>query len=538
MMTHTQNRSFKQILVVDDSPFVRRHISSILRKAGYKVLTAPNGVSGAEKALSKIPDLIVSDVEMPRMNGYQMCRLLKNSAATASIPILICTTLDEARNRFWAKKTGADGYIVKGFSEPELLKAVTENLTKTENQTNRQAVTTTEKVKDIVGEVNKILDEKLFDITVINEIRNLAEQNKSSCNLIKSLLQLLSELIDFEVAGIFCIEQNEMFVYTRKQISEAKKLRVKACLTGSFGTKFIFSPEQLPLNPTTVFLDNAETDTTEFCKFFRSRIMSRACGLRSRLQFLIGLHSAENQRYSLTQKKILQYFTGEAAIVLENTFIHEELEHANRRNLELQVFLRNYLSKSVWKDAVGSVGSGLRTLPEKEMEYTILFSDICDFTSFVEKSEIPVVINRLNNHFTILTEAVHACNGDVDKYIGDCLMARFQKPEDALKAAFAFHEALQSQKEKEGFAFEIRVGLNTGKVIEASIGSPVRKDYTVIGDVVNVASRLESICPVGGVMISETTYKFVSDLVQIIDEHESCLKGRKNCIKAYCVTLE
>lgn len=538
MMTHTRNLSCKQILVVDDSPFVRRHISSILRKAGYKVLTAVNGVSGAEKALSKIPDIIISDVEMPRMNGYQMCRLLKNSDTTKNIPILICTTLDEARNRFWAKKTGADAYIVKGFSEPELLTAVTACLAKKAGQPENQDPATAEKMKDIVGEVNRILDEKLFDITVVNEIRNLAELNKNSHSLIKCLLQLLAELIDFEVAGLFCIERNEMFVYTKKDIPETKKLRAKACLTGSFGTQFIFSPEQLPLNPTTVFMNNAETDDPDFCKFFRSRIMSRACGLRSGLQFLIGLHSAETQRYSLTQKKILQCFTNEVAVILENTFIHEELEQANRRNLELQVFLRNYLSKSVWKDAVGSLGSGLRSLPEREMEYTILFSDIHGFTSFVEKTEIHSVVEKLNHHFTILTEAVHACNGDVDKYIGDCLMARFQKPEDALKAAFSFYEALQSQKEKEGFAFEIRVGLNTGKVIEASIGSPVRKDYTVIGDVVNVASRLESICPVGGVMISEATYKLVSDLVRILDEQEFCLKGRQHCVKAYSVSLE
>lgn len=535
-MTLIQNLSCKKILVVDDSSFIRNHIIDILCQADYEVESAENGILGAEKAFNLRPDLIISDVEMPRMNGYQMCRLLKNTDTTRHIPILICTTLDEAKDRFWAKRTGADSYIVKGFTPEELL-ATVENCLKNFTTPEKPPKNNNGKMQDIVQEANRILDEKLFEITIINEVRSLSELHQSSQELTKKLLELLAELIDFDLACFFHIEENKLFILTKNQLSYSQKLKNKALVVGNFGSSFALPAEYLPLNPYTTFFCNNQHKELREQKLFSSRLMCRTYSNTNRNQFLIGIYSQRTIKYSEAQEKILNCFATEAAMVLESSLVYEKLEVANQKNLDLQMLLRNYLSKSIWQDALNSVDSGLKVLPEREVEYTILFSDICGFTRFVEHEHPKLVVEKLNNHLTILTEAVHSCNGDVDKYIGDCIMACFAEPKDAIKAAFAFYEALENQRSTEGFAFDIRIGLNTGTVIEAGFGSPVRKDYTVIGDVVNVASRLEAICPVGAVLISQTTYNAVANIVSVISEQELQLKGKEQYVKAYQVTL-
>ena len=89
------------ILVVDDSPLVLDVISKFLSANGFGVLTAGDGIEAIEKAYRELPDLIVLDVMMPRMNGYQTCRLLKSDSETRSIPIIMLTAKDQASDKYW-----------------------------------------------------------------------------------------------------------------------------------------------------------------------------------------------------------------------------------------------------------------------------------------------------------------------------------------------------------------------------------------------------------------------------------------------------
>lgn len=110
-----------QILIVDDSPTEIHVLTTILEKAGHQVLTAPNGEEGVATARAEKPDLVLMDVVMPGMNGFQATRTLSKDAETSAIPIIIVTTKDQETDRVWGLRQGAKDYVTKPVNETELL---------------------------------------------------------------------------------------------------------------------------------------------------------------------------------------------------------------------------------------------------------------------------------------------------------------------------------------------------------------------------------------------------------------------------------
>lgn len=117
-----------RILIVDDSPTEIRKISSILESNNHEVITADNGADGVAVARAEQPDLILMDVVMPGLNGFQATRQLTRAAETADIPVIIVTTKDQETDRVWGTRQGAKGYLVKPVSESSLTKTINELL--------------------------------------------------------------------------------------------------------------------------------------------------------------------------------------------------------------------------------------------------------------------------------------------------------------------------------------------------------------------------------------------------------------------------
>jgi twitching motility two-component system response regulator PilH len=114
----------KKVLIVDDSPTERFFLTDVLRKHGYEVITANSGEEGVEIAKRDQPDLILMDVVMPGLNGFQATRQLSRAAETKSIPIFLCTTKGQETDRVWGMRQGAIGYLVKPVVAAELLAKV------------------------------------------------------------------------------------------------------------------------------------------------------------------------------------------------------------------------------------------------------------------------------------------------------------------------------------------------------------------------------------------------------------------------------
>lgn len=113
-----------KVLVVEDSPPQREMISSLLKRSGMDVTSACDGVEALEQIHRNFPDVIVLDIVMPRMNGYELCRRLKDDPKTKELPVVMCSTKGEEFDRYWGLRQGANAYIAKPFQPQELVSTV------------------------------------------------------------------------------------------------------------------------------------------------------------------------------------------------------------------------------------------------------------------------------------------------------------------------------------------------------------------------------------------------------------------------------
>jgi len=234
----------------------------------------------------------------------------------------------------------------------------------------------------------------------------------------------------------------------------------------------------------------------------------------------------------------------------------ELLKQAKRSSIEYQrriaegeVF-HNRLKPYIGSEIADRIAHGDDTMLRPEYRVvTVLFADIRLFTSFSEEASPDEVIEMLNEHFDRMVQIVYRYHGVLDKFIGDELMAVFgfitpseQGPLDAMRAALEMQKSmdqLTKERESQGKAvFQIGIGVNTGEVIAGSLGSKERMDYTVIGDTVNVASRLESLAKGGEILVGGSMYRECRDIVGI--KKRGCIevKNRTTPVDCYVVMEE
>lgn len=113
-----------RVLVVDDSPTESKYVSDILTRNGHEVITAESGEEGVSTARQEMPDLVVMDIVMPGLNGFQATRQLSKASDTSHIPVIILTSKNQDTDRLWGERQGAKGYLTKPVDEKLLLKTI------------------------------------------------------------------------------------------------------------------------------------------------------------------------------------------------------------------------------------------------------------------------------------------------------------------------------------------------------------------------------------------------------------------------------
>ncbi len=210
--------------------------------------------------------------------------------------------------------------------------------------------------------------------------------------------------------------------------------------------------------------------------------------------------------------------------------------------------LRNRLGRYVGNTLVEKLISSKDELfiENERREVTILFADIRRFSSFSEKMSAEEVVTMLNQFFGAMVDVVFKNKGILDKFIGDALMAVFGiiEPDssgacDAVKAALEMQEVaetLMSERRQSGQeVFDVGIGVNTGYAIFGSVGSQNRLDYTVIGDSVNIAARLEQIAKGGEIIIGEQTYRKIMGKFTMNEKGGILVKNKKEPVVCYDV---
>jgi adenylate cyclase len=237
---------------------------------------------------------------------------------------------------------------------------------------------------------------------------------------------------------------------------------------------------------------------------------------------------------------LLSALANYAALAVERARLNQQIVAEERKRERLGRFL----SPQVTSRILAASDSQSSTLGAPEVrEVTVLFADIVGFTGMSERMSPAAVALFLNDYLSRMTDVVFKYEGTLDKYIGDAIMAVFGAPLDmpdhaecAIRCAVEMNERLDefNSERREGPHLRIRIGVNTGRAVAGEIGSINKTEYTVLGDTVNTASRLESsIATPGTIVIGPATYEAVKDDFRCRCLGTVSLKGKEQTVVAY-----
>jgi DNA-binding response OmpR family regulator len=460
------------VLVADDSELVHRHVTPMLEEQGYEVVHAYDGAEALKQVSATRPDLVITDVEMPHLDGYQVCHALKTNAQTSHMPVLICSSLGETADLERGFDAGADDYLVKPVVPEDLLGRVRDLLAEV-SLGGREPVLVVDDSPAIRHLVADALTRQGFEVVTAHDGRHALDVLESSDTR-------------FELV----VTDYDMPHMTGFELVHALKRRE--------GTR-----------DTPVLMLTAR-DTK------RDRAQMRAAGLTAYL---------------------VKPFSADKCVAMVERML------AERRLRAYKDASRLYISQAGVKAAEAQADGDMFGYRVSEGTMSVLFSDLAGFTSMSAKMEAGDVVEKLNGYFDAMCPVIQARGGDIDKFIGDAIMAVFEDaPEHdeshavrAARAAWEMQRALDVFNATiEGDPLVMRVGVNSGPCVRGDLGSRfVRRDYTVIGDTVNRAQRHESNCPKGGVLLSADTYALVEAFVKVEPLEGLKLKGIDEPVTGY-----
>ena len=227
----------------------------------------------------------------------------------------------------------------------------------------------------------------------------------------------------------------------------------------------------------------------------------------------------------LTVQKTIKYVTQ----------LRETMQAIKENNI-----LRMYVDETVL-NFMGSREFESSLMVNETVEATVAFIDICSFTSISENESPDIVVKLLNKYFDVMVKEIIAQGGYIDKFIGDAIMAVFKDDyhlDRAIDACLAVKKSVEKLPNESGnifFAPKVSIGINSGEMISGNIGSANlrRLDYTVIGDAVNIAQRLQTAAKESQVIISETSYEKVKESFNCQKVGEVSLKNKARPMMIY-----
>ena len=464
----------KKILLADDAKVIHEYIKIILKDEPYDLFHAYNGVEALALLPSVKPDLLITDLEMPEMGGYELCSRTKNHPDFSRIPVIISSTRGEGVEIDKGFDAGADDYLVKPVDGDELINKLRAMLY-SEIKKQRDHLLVIDDSKVILSLVGNALELQGFRVTT-------AMRGDEGVRIAKSIKPALV-ITDCEMPGL-----NGRDV--------ARELRAIP--------EFKYLP---------IIMLTAKEEQVEKAKARRAGVSDF----------------------------VSKPFPAEKIIVIVERLI------AEAKMLRERDAMMSYMSDAAIKQASDRARQGSDGKMTAYRDHAaILFSDVCGFTTMSETRSPEAIISLLNSYFDEMVQIIVQNKGTIDKFIGDAIMAIFygkSAEENAYLAVKSGYEMILKLKEinaKKADDHEhvhIRIGINSGDVIFGDLGSRIsRRDFTVIGDNVNTAQRLESKAPKDHVLISDSTYLLIKDQVEIERSENLNLKGKSNILLCHVLS--
>ncbi len=560
-----------EILLVEDDPLSRHMLSRRLRRQGYTIDSAENGRQALEILETQQFDLVLLDISMPEINGYQVLEHVKKDKTLCHIPVIMISAFDEMDSVVRCIELGAEDYLAKPVNLVLLKARVGACLEKKRLHDQKEA-----SLQQLKG-FNETLEQRVHDATsTIEEYTHLLERRLREMEAMSAVSLAITSVMDVDAVL-------EMIMDKSKEVvgAEAGSLLLLDKNSGNLRFHVAQGEAGAALKAATVELGQgiagwvAQTgepllvpDAYQEPRFDPSYDTKSGYQTRSILTVPLQgkdgvtgvvqvVNKSSQQAFDEHDLKLFLSFASQASVALENAELYERtkaMAEDLRESLEKERWLSiekqkmgAYIPKHV-VDEISRHREEKLALGGKIMRATILFADIVGFTRLSEAMEPQKVVSFLNDYMTAMATLIEEEGGIIDKFIGDGIMAIFTPLDEADNHALrAVRSGIRVQQRlselritwetsrPEVKRLQVRVGVNTGEVVSGNIGSETRMDYTVVGDNVNVASRIEAACHPGQVYISESTYLDVQDDITATKIEPLYVKNRVQPVQTYAV---
>jgi len=546
-MAEQNDRYQADILVVDDTPDNLRLLIRILQKQGYKVRPVTNGFSALEAIQSSPPDLILLDIMMPDLDGYELCQKLKAEQQFSQIPIIFLSAIEEGINKAKAFEVGGSDYITKPFQMKEVLARVSNQLAVRSLQIQLQ-------------ENNQKLTEQ--NVQLHQEIAE-RRQVEMETRLLLRATQAISKSEDFESAidlilRLICetIEWNLGEAWIPSSDGQVLK-----CALGRYASDLSFSefrqtscqlsfapgvgmPGRIWLGQQSEWIDDVSTAPEQV--FLRSQIAANV-GLKAAFGVPI---LADNQVLAVLifyrdknlecQPRLLELVSA-VATQLGALIQRKQAEESLRlQQKQTERLLLNILPKPI----ADRLQKEQKLIADHFDEVSVLFADLVGFTEFSARKTPTQLVEILNGIFCDFDRLSESHGLEKIKTIGDAYMVVGGLPtarEDHGRAiallALEMQSALTQFNLKIGESFQLRIGIHSGSVVAGIIGIS-KFSYDLWGDTVNVASRMESNGMPGKIQVTGATYERLKE--QFIFEERGIIevKGKGKMLTYWLIGEE
>lgn len=489
-----------RVLVVEDSEEVREFVVDyILKPHGYAVDTAIDGAEGLIKALTQTPDLILLDFELPKLNGLELLRELRKSEYKT--PVIMMTSFGSEEVAVEGFRLGVRDYIIKPFTTSEMLTAIDNAFLVIRLQQEKDSLT------QEVMQINRQLERR------VQELNSLAQIGKAITALM-SPDKMLDRIVD------------AVLYMTR---SEECTLTLVNPHTGQLRAP-ISKKQRLP--QTSSLIPGVPAGSTG--SFAPRTNLAVPLKLGQRIVGHLRISKPPAGRVTADDERVLSLLADYAAIAIHNMQLISQLHLVKEREKQqIRGLFERYVAPRVvehmlTQSAEVSLGGTRQTV-------AVLFADIRGFSAFSVQFTPEVLVKLLNLYLSTAADAVLAEEGTLDKFMGDAVMAFFNAPLPqpdyllrAIRAAWQLCrrvEELHQQLAPE-HQLQFKVGVGLGEVIVGNIGTAQLMNFTIIGDAVNKAKRLQENAQGGQILIAQETYELLKPQIQAQYVAEIHLKGQ------------
>ncbi|HEX9922427.1 MAG TPA: adenylate/guanylate cyclase domain-containing protein [Anaerolineae bacterium] len=529
-----------KILIVDDELAGRETLVDLLDGQSYNLVFANNGAEALEKVAKLRPDLVLLDVMMPGMDGFEICHQIKAEKAWQHIPIILITALDGKKDLVRGLDAGADDFLSKPVHGMELRARVRSMLrSKTQYDLLEKQRRELEASLRLNERFSEVFAQHLEALEILHNTGIHMMSQLDTDSVLSLISHTVLDLIP-EASGCvvhFLSEEDQELLPVIFSSGNNLKMVYPSIGIEDIVRQTIETRQAVHIPDLTTMADQVELQIPEMRELLVTPLVDGQRPLGA-----LSVYSRKASVFKEGHQHILSILANQAAVAINQArFIKEREQATEREKQAIRQLFKRYVSSAVVDRLVD--GRENLTLGGQRQEITVLFADLRGFTTFSEKMAPERLVEVLNQYLALAVDAILVREGMLDKFIGDAVMAVFNAPLPqadhtlrAVQAAQAIQEAIarhNQQTPEDNLAYGI--GIHVGQAIVGNIGTQQQMDYTAIGDAVNLAARLQEKAERGQILLSQAAYDAVKDVVQVESLGPVTVKGRSAAEPVYAV---